>query len=461
MDGCIRRHRLYFQLAYAIGLLLSGPVIDRIGTKLGYALSLLIWSFAAMAHALVKTVTGFSIARFALGLGEAGNFPAAIKTVAEWFPKRERALATGIFNAGTNVGAILAPLLVPWITLRWGWQWAFLLTVAAGLLWLALWLPMYHHPRSHPRVTREELAWIEHDPPESTTRLPWAQVIKYRQAWPSPSANSSPSGGFISTGPACFSTRNSASNSPSSASSCRDLFRRRHRQRRRRLISSRLIKHGWSINLSRKTAMLTCTCVLLVSLPLARSLDRRGLDQHRHRRSPGLVGELFHGRVRDSQASRWIGRRPRRHARIGRRMLAAKTIGNPPAHSQLSPIFIVAGTAIRWAPLVHLSPLAWNLARRFINLSSRFTCSSCSLGPSAARLAHAFSNHRIEQLPHLLHQKGVILLSRINLATISHYFRRPTCFVVITAIPSLRPHTPGCRDHAESAYKNRHSHRFA
>src|SRR5882762_9832287 len=118
----------YFQTAYAIGLLLSGPVIDRIGTKLGYALSLLIWSFAAMAHALVRTVTGFSAARFALGLGEAGNFPAAIKTVAEWFPKRERALATGIFNAGTNVGAILAPLVVPWITLRWGWRMAFIVT---------------------------------------------------------------------------------------------------------------------------------------------------------------------------------------------------------------------------------------------------------------------------------------------------------------------------------------------
>jgi len=103
----------YFQTAYAIGLLLSGPIIDRIGTKLGYALSLLIWSLAAVAHALVRTVSGFSIARFALGLGEAGNFPAAIKTVAEWFPKRERALATGIFNAGTNVGAIVAPLVVP------------------------------------------------------------------------------------------------------------------------------------------------------------------------------------------------------------------------------------------------------------------------------------------------------------------------------------------------------------
>src|SRR4051794_31091322 len=135
-----------FQIAYALGLLLSGRFIDWIGTKIGYALSLLLWSAAAMAHALVHSVFGFSSARFALGFAEAGNFPAAIKSVAEWFPKRERAFATGIFNAGTNVGAIVAPLVVPWITLKWGWQWAFLLTGAAGLIWLALWLPLYRHP---------------------------------------------------------------------------------------------------------------------------------------------------------------------------------------------------------------------------------------------------------------------------------------------------------------------------
>src|SRR5437667_6652940 len=130
----------YFQLAYAIGLLLSGPVIDRIGTKLGYALSLLIWSFAAMAHAMVRTVSGFSAARFALGLGEAGNFPAAIKTVAEWFPRRERALATGIFNAGTNVGVLVAAVTVPWLTLSYGWRWTFVATGLTGFLWLILWL---------------------------------------------------------------------------------------------------------------------------------------------------------------------------------------------------------------------------------------------------------------------------------------------------------------------------------
>src|SRR3954462_11454884 len=173
----------YFQLAYAIGLLLSGPVIDRIGTKLGYALSLLIWSFAAMAHAAVQTVTGFSAARFALGLGEAGNFPAAIKTVAEWFPKRERALSTGIFNAGTNVGVLVSALLVPWLTHSFGWRWAFVATGALGLLWLAAWLPLYGPPAGHPRVGAGELALIESDPADPPVRIPWLRLIGYRQTW--------------------------------------------------------------------------------------------------------------------------------------------------------------------------------------------------------------------------------------------------------------------------------------
>src|SRR5215212_39689 len=156
----------YFQTAYAIGLLLSGPIIDRIGTKLGYALSLLIWSAAAMAHALVRSVTGFSIARFALGLGEAGNFPAAIKTVAEWFPKRERALATGIFNAGTNVGALATPLLVPAIVIAWGWYEAFIFTGIIGFIWLAFWLFIYKRPEEHKSLAAGELAHIQSDPIE-------------------------------------------------------------------------------------------------------------------------------------------------------------------------------------------------------------------------------------------------------------------------------------------------------
>src|SRR5438552_3554359 len=135
-----------FNLAYAIGFLFAGWFIDRVGTRLGYATYLIIWSLAAAAHAFARSAFGFGAARFALGIGESGNFPAAIKTVAEWFPKKERALATGIFNAGSNVGAVLAPALVPWIALTWHWQAAFVITGLAGLAWVVFWWPLYHRP---------------------------------------------------------------------------------------------------------------------------------------------------------------------------------------------------------------------------------------------------------------------------------------------------------------------------
>src|SRR5207247_10898798 len=134
------------QLSYAIGLLGAGRLIDRIGTKVGYAVSTFLWSISAILHAFAQSAFGFGSARAALGFTEAGNFPAAIKTTAEWFPKKERALATGIFNAGSNVGAIVAPLTVPWIALHMGWQWAFILTGAIGLVWLAFWIPLYAGP---------------------------------------------------------------------------------------------------------------------------------------------------------------------------------------------------------------------------------------------------------------------------------------------------------------------------
>src|SRR3954468_3284254 len=163
-----------FSAAYALGLLLAGRLIDRFGTKIGYAAALTLWSFAAMAHALARSAFGFGVARAALGIGEAGNFPAAIKTVAEWFPKKERALATGIFNGGSNVGAIVAPLTVPWIALHWGWQWAFIMTGAIGLAWLLFWIPIYARPQVHRRVTKQELAHIESDPPDPVgARIPW------------------------------------------------------------------------------------------------------------------------------------------------------------------------------------------------------------------------------------------------------------------------------------------------
>jgi len=172
-----------FQAAYAIGLLCAGAVIDRFGTRIGYALAIGIWSLAAMGHALAASVLGFIIARFALGLGEAGNFPAAVKTVAEWFPKRERAFAVGIFNAGSNIGAILAPLIVPVVAVAWGWQAAFLCTGVLSATWLALWLARYRPPEQQPRLSAAELAHIRSDPPESTVKVPWLQLLRHRQAW--------------------------------------------------------------------------------------------------------------------------------------------------------------------------------------------------------------------------------------------------------------------------------------
>jgi ACS family hexuronate transporter-like MFS transporter len=171
-----------FNAAYAFGLLLAGRLMDKVGTRVGYTLAIIWWSLAAMAHALARTPFGFGVARASLGIGEAGNFPAAIKTVAEWFPKKERAFATGLFNAGSNVGAIVAPLTVPWIATHLGWQWAFILTGAIGFMWLVFWLPLYNRPEKHPKVTKAELAHIQSDPPDPpATKVPWVKLIPHRQ----------------------------------------------------------------------------------------------------------------------------------------------------------------------------------------------------------------------------------------------------------------------------------------
>ncbi|MEO7190727.1 MAG: MFS transporter [Vicinamibacterales bacterium] len=191
-----------FQLAYAIGFIAAGRLIDRIGTRAGFALALIIWSLAAMLHAEAPAlgpvaamvlgwlglgystnVAGFMFVRFLLGIGESGNFPAAIKTVAEWFPKRERALATGVFNSGTNVGALVTPLVVPFITYSYGWYWAFIATGIVGFVWLAAWLVLYHPPEQHPRITPAELALIRSDVPDAVTPVPWRKLIGYRQTW--------------------------------------------------------------------------------------------------------------------------------------------------------------------------------------------------------------------------------------------------------------------------------------
>jgi ACS family hexuronate transporter-like MFS transporter len=176
-----------FQGAYAIGLLLFGALVDRFGTKLGYAVSIATWSVAAIGHAFVGTVGGFVRARVALGLGEGGNFPSAIKAVADWFPKKERALATVLFNSGANVGAILAPALVPPIAAAWGWHAAFLAAGAAGLLWLLIWIPFYERPERTRRLSRDELEYIRAgattQPGRATSRTPWLSLLGHRQTW--------------------------------------------------------------------------------------------------------------------------------------------------------------------------------------------------------------------------------------------------------------------------------------
>ncbi len=173
-----------FTGAYAIGLLIFGRFIDKVGTKIGYTVSIFLWSIAAMGHALVKSVFGFGVARFSLGLGESGNFPAAIKATAEWFPKKERAYATGLFNSGANIGAVVAPLVVPWITLTWGWQEAFIFTGLLGFIWMVLWMWLYEIPERHKKVTKEEVAYIQSDPVEANPeKIPWLNLLKYKQAW--------------------------------------------------------------------------------------------------------------------------------------------------------------------------------------------------------------------------------------------------------------------------------------
>jgi len=177
-----------FQLCYALGMLFVGWFIDKVGTKLGYALSLTVWSLAAVGHAFAKSTLGFMVARGFLGISESGNFPAAIKTVAEWFPKKERALATGIFNSGTNVGAIIAPLSVPFIAAAWGWQEAFIITGAIGLIWLIFWFAMYEIPSKHKKLSKEEFEYIHSDKDESIEnqnkeKVSWFKLLTYRQTW--------------------------------------------------------------------------------------------------------------------------------------------------------------------------------------------------------------------------------------------------------------------------------------
>lgn len=267
-----------FQTAYAIGLLLFGRLIDGIGTRWGMAIAIGVWSVAAAAHAGASSVFHFVAARFALGLGESGGFPGAVKAVSEWFPKRERALATGLFNAGANVGALITPILVPILVLAWGWRAAFLVTGASGLVLLAVWIWVYRRPQEHPRLGAAERSLIESDPVDPPGRVSWGTALRSRQAWafivgkfltdpvwwlflfwlPDFFAKTQgltllPQGGdiFVTYGPALVAVYLLADIGSIGGG----------------WLSSRLIRNGWSVNAGRKTAMLVCAlCVTPVSI---------------------------------------------------------------------------------------------------------------------------------------------------------------------------------------------------
>jgi MFS transporter, ACS family, hexuronate transporter len=175
-----------FKTAYALGMLIAGRVIDKLGTKIGYALATGLWSIAAVGHAFATGTGGFTIARIFLGITESGNFPAAIKATAEWFPKKERAFATGIFNSGANVGAIIAPLSVPLIAEAWGWQWAFILTGVVGFVWLILWFIYYEIPAKQKKLSEAEYEYIHSDKDENEVnqeKVSWFKLLKFRQTW--------------------------------------------------------------------------------------------------------------------------------------------------------------------------------------------------------------------------------------------------------------------------------------
>ena len=173
----------YFQLAYAIGYLFFGHMVDRFGARIGYAISFIIWTAAHILHAAARSATSFAAVRFALGIGESGSFPSALKAVTEWFPKKERALATGLFNAGSNIGAIITPFIVAALTISYGWRGAFIVTGAVSSLWLIAWLAVYRRPRESKQVSEAELAYIESDPADPGAKVPWLRVLRAKEAW--------------------------------------------------------------------------------------------------------------------------------------------------------------------------------------------------------------------------------------------------------------------------------------
>jgi len=262
-----------FQAAYALGLLVMGGLIDRVGTRIGYAIAISVWSLSAMGHALANSVWGFVTARFMLGLGESGNFPAGIKTVAEWFPQKERAFATGLFNAGSNVGAVLAPLTVPWIYIHLGWRWAFLFTGFFSAGWLAAWLVIYRRPEQHPRLSPGELAYIQSDPAEPLRKISWKQLLPHRQTWAFAAAKflTDPIWWFyLFWIPSFLHSKHDLTLTELSAPLVVIYVMADGGSIAGGWLSSRLLKRGWSVNRARKTAMAVCALAVVPIVSVSR-----------------------------------------------------------------------------------------------------------------------------------------------------------------------------------------------
>jgi ACS family hexuronate transporter-like MFS transporter len=255
-----------FQAAYAVGYLAAGGFVDRVGVRRGFAAAVFAWGLAAMAHALVRTVGGFATVRAGLGLAEGGSFPAAVKAVAEWFPREERALATGLFNAGSNAGAIACPLLVPWLAGRWGWPGAFLATGALGFAWLAAWLWLYRPPEEEKRLGAEERAWILKDPEERDARVPWRSLLGRRQTWAFMvgMAASSPVWWFyVYWTPDFLKNRFGLGLADMSLPLATVFLVSSIGGVAGGWLSSALLRRGWSLNAARKTALLACALAVL------------------------------------------------------------------------------------------------------------------------------------------------------------------------------------------------------
>jgi MFS transporter, ACS family, hexuronate transporter len=257
-----------FQLTYAVGYLFAGRLIDLVGVRWGLLASVALWSLATIEHAAARTVMGFNIARGWLGLTEGGLFPAAIRAVAEWFPKEERALATGLFNTGSTIGPVACPLLVPWLAARWGWQSAFLVMGGAGFIWVAGWVWLYRAPDHHPRVSAAELAHIRQDPQAPSVKIPWLVLLRHRQTWAfavGMTASSPIWWFYIFWAPDFLNKRYHLGLTQSSLPLMTIFLCASVGGVAAGWLSMKLLQRGWSVNAARKTALLACVlCVVPV-----------------------------------------------------------------------------------------------------------------------------------------------------------------------------------------------------